>query len=661
MKENNNLRFRLDINGLRAWAVAAVVLFHFDLIGLKGGFAGVDIFFVISGYLMTQITVSGLYSNNFSITKFYLARARRILPGLLTLLATLTFVGWYWLPTVDYLKLGNEVISATGFVSNIFFWQSSGYFDSASSEKWLLHTWSLSVEAQFYIIYPLFILVVWAIIPRLAAVTIAVASIAILSFGLNLLMVDRAPTAAFYLLPTRAWELTLGGIAFLLPNLFTFSKRIKSGLEVIGWLLVFCSILFVDETLKWPGYWALMPVMGTAAIIIAHNERSIFTCSRTAQWLGDHSYAIYLWHWPVVVGLDFLGMSESIQANLYGVIFSIALAAISTRYIEAPARRFLANFNGRKELMLIGGLTASIVCVYVLTPAATLQSRIPVAADIAMNESINTAPLDCFVNSKGVGQIGCEIPKGSATKALLIGDSHSHALRSAVVNASNSIGANVGIRYWGASGCPTIRGALFAEWTKRAPEICQHFNQSILETLNSDHFDIPAILISRTNLALKGYNESSDPKPFISFEGVDEKDIEIEFSNRLVETTCEIAKNRAVYLVRPIPEMGFNVPKRLSRQILLENDHSDVKIPISQYLERSRSVIEAQDLAASTCQVTVLDPTEYLCDSEFCYGSRDGRPLYHDDDHLSEYGNKLLVPLFEQVFGVPDQLDISLR
>lgn len=661
MKENNNLQFRQDINGLRAWAVVAVVLFHFDLMGLNGGFAGVDIFFVISGYLMTQITVSGLSENTFSIARFYAARGRRILPGLLTLLATLTILGWYWLPTVDYTNLGNEVASATGFVSNIFFWQSSGYFDSASSEKWLLHTWSLSVEAQFYVIYPLFLVLVWAMIPRLYAITVVVALIAIISFGLNIFLVDRAPSATFYLLPTRAWELALGGLAYLLPNWFKISKNGQRGLEVIGWVLVFSSLLLVDETLQWPGYLALMPVIGTVAIIIAHNERSTVTCTPIAQWLGNHSYAIYLWHWPVVVFLNFIDMADSLSANLNGLIFSITIAAITTKYIELPARRFLAKFKGPREFLLVGGLSASVVCVYILIPATVLQSRLPEAVDIAMNESTNTAPLDCFVNSKGIGEFGCEMPKGSDTDALLIGDSHSHALRSAVVNAAGSYGGNIGIRYWGASGCPTIRGALFADWTKRAPEICDNFNEHILATLNSEHFGIPAILISRANLALKGYNESNDPKPFVRFADVDQKDIEMEFSNRLVETACEIAKHRKVYLVRPIPEMGFNVPKRLSRQILLENDSSDVKIPISEYLERSRSVIAAQDLAVSTCNVAVLDPAKYLCDSEFCYGSIDGRPIYHDDDHLSEYGNKLLIPLFQSVFKAPERLEISVR
>lgn len=212
------VKFREDINGLRAWAVIAVLLFHFSLIGLPGGFAGVDIFFVISGYLMTAIIVGGYEKGNFSIWKFYMSRVRRILPAAMFVITVLLVLGWFFLPTPDYQELGKQSAYSLGFLSNIGYWKSSGYFDSSAHEKWLLHTWSLAVEAQFYLLYPLFIALVWRFWKSVKAVTIAVLLIFLASLVLNLTLSHSKPTAAFYLLPTRGWELAAGALVFLIAK-----------------------------------------------------------------------------------------------------------------------------------------------------------------------------------------------------------------------------------------------------------------------------------------------------------------------------------------------------------------------------------------------------------------------------------------------------------
>ncbi|MBD3768468.1 MAG: acyltransferase, partial [Gammaproteobacteria bacterium] len=252
--------YREDINGLRAFAVIAVLLFHFTLIELPGGFAGVDVFFVISGYLMTAIVVGGHEKGNFSLLRFYMARARRILPALMVVIASLLALGWFWLPTPDYQALGSQSAYALSFLSNIHYWRSAGYFDAAAHEKWLLHTWSLAVEAQFYVLYPIFIALIWRFWASIKAVTVSLLVLFVLSLLLNLIATHYKPVATFYLLPTRGWELVAGGLVFLLAKQGWVAAQIKTYGYWLGWLLMLASFALINDTLSWPGYWAVLPV-----------------------------------------------------------------------------------------------------------------------------------------------------------------------------------------------------------------------------------------------------------------------------------------------------------------------------------------------------------------------------------------------------------------
>src|SRR5690554_1232433 len=203
--------FRNDINGLRAWAVVAVLLFHFQVPGFSAGFIGVDIFFVISGFLMTGIILRGLEQGNFSLWQFYMARARRIIPALMLLLVVLLVLGWFWLPTPDYQTLGAQSAYSLSFLSNIHYWRSAGYFDSAAYEKWLLHTWSLGIEMQFYLLYPVFALLVWKIKSGVKTFAWSLVSLFVLSLALSVMASSWKRAAAFYLVPTGGWELAGGG------------------------------------------------------------------------------------------------------------------------------------------------------------------------------------------------------------------------------------------------------------------------------------------------------------------------------------------------------------------------------------------------------------------------------------------------------------------
>lgn len=325
--QNNS--FRQDINGLRAIAVIAVVLFHFNASWMPGGFAGVDVFFVISGFLMTGIIFRGIEQENFSILKFYVARANRIIPALAVLCLVLLVFGWFYLTPLDYKALGKHAASSVAFLSNIIYWRESGYFDAASHEKWLLHTWSLSVEWQFYIIYPL-VLVAMRKFMSIKTMKFLLLVGTVLGFVFCVIATYKWPNPSYYLLPTRAWEMMLGGIAYLYP--LTLSENRK---KLFGWTglgLIIGSYFLISSENPWPGYLAILPVIGTFLVIQAHRNNSIITNNLVFQKLGAWSYSIYLWHWPLVVIIYTFSLPD--YYIYLGISLSIFLGFLSYQYIE---------------------------------------------------------------------------------------------------------------------------------------------------------------------------------------------------------------------------------------------------------------------------------------------------------------------------------------
>jgi peptidoglycan/LPS O-acetylase OafA/YrhL len=322
------LHFRADINGLRAIAVIAVMLFHFTPSWMPGGFAGVDVFFVISGFLMTGIIYKGLEQKNFILFKFYVARANRIIPALAVLCLVLLVIGFILLTPWEYRTLGKHAGSSIGFVSNVIYWMESGYFAAASKQKWLIHTWSLSVEWQFYILYPLLLLAVAKVLSlRLIKPTILLATFAGLLF--SVIATELWPKASYFMLSTRAWEMMFGGIAYLYP--WQVKSRYKLPLEWLGIGLILLAYFSFSEQNPWPGYLALVPVVGTFLVLQAQRATSAITNNYVFQQIGASSYSIYLWHWPVVV----LGYYYTIPNWVFvGIPISLLLGGLSYRYIE---------------------------------------------------------------------------------------------------------------------------------------------------------------------------------------------------------------------------------------------------------------------------------------------------------------------------------------
>lgn len=322
------MKFRESINGLRALAVMAVALFHFNPLLLPGGFSGVDIFFVISGFLMTGIVLSRLEFNDFSIIKFYKNRAERIIPALIFMcIATLIFC-WFFLSPPDFMTLGKHAASSVGFVSNFIYLGESGYFDTASNEKWLLHTWSLSAEWQFYLIYPL-LLIAFVKMFSIKNLKWALLISTLICFVANLYFTDWRADAAYFLLPSRLWEMMLGGLAYCFR--FNIRDSYTQKVEVLGVLLILASCVLISSEMAWPGYAAITPTLGAYLVIQANNKYSILRL-RPIQLVGSWSFSIYLWHWPIVVCIHYFNLSS--YYTVPGMALAIFLGFLSYRYVE---------------------------------------------------------------------------------------------------------------------------------------------------------------------------------------------------------------------------------------------------------------------------------------------------------------------------------------
>lgn len=655
MDPKNSQSFRLDINGLRALAVIAVVLFHFEVPGFTGGFIGVDVFFVISGFLMTGIVIKGLEQNQFSLIDFYTSRARRIIPALVFMCAILLVLGWAFLLNPDYKTLSSHIVYSLLFASNIEYWLESGYFAAASHEKWLLHTWSLSVEWQFYLLLPIITLIAWKIKSGRIPQFLALASILVASFIASVFTTQTDQSGAFFLLHTRAWEMLAGSLVFLATPFFPTSHIARLWTNKIGILLIGLSIVIFNPDSKWPGWIAVTPVVGAMFVIIA-NHTSRLTGSTLTQWLGDRSYSIYLWHWPICVTLTYFDIQDNPLITTLAIFISTALGHASYVWVENKFRQRNTKTGRKKEIFGLGlfclSVAGSAVAVWKLNG---ISGRFNTAIEVAAGEAENIPPRrgECHPN-KGPSTPSCVHGTGDR-KIILIGDSHANAIVAALSSAGSKNGYSV--IEWTYSACNFVPGIkkTNSELKKYKDYQCTNFInwiQSQLETLPSD---IPVVIANRYAVEAFGPNEARHPKPIPNvyfskqYETTNAEFIQ-EFSNHIIDGACKLAKNRTVFMIRPIPEIGVNVPNKLSRRMIF-GENKDIYIPLTDYMKRNSWVWDAQNTARDRCGVKIVDPTSLLCSDGRCYGSMRMRPLYYDDDHLSGFGNQIVTPIFLDIFN----------
>jgi peptidoglycan/LPS O-acetylase OafA/YrhL len=369
--------YRPEIDGLRAIAVVPVVLYHAHL-GSPGGFVGVDVFFVISGYLITSLLAKDLENGRLDLLGFWERRIRRIFPALVVVTVATLVAGWFLLLPTDYGELAQSVFFQTLLCSNFFFWTHTNYFDGAADLKPLLHTWSLSVEEQFYLLYPFALILLTKVRRQLAFIAVAV----ILCLGLDLSIygVTHHPRAAFYLLPFRAWELGLGAILVAVRHR-TLGVWFNEALSTIGLASILYAVFSYDSSVSVPGIAALPPCIGTACFIYSNSARltvtgKILSC-RPFVFIGLISYSLYLWHWPVLVFANYWALEPlSSSVRIFLVAISLVLAAASWRLVETPLRR---GSPSRKRVLLVASVTvfALLLLSFSIQKLDGVSSRLP--------------------------------------------------------------------------------------------------------------------------------------------------------------------------------------------------------------------------------------------------------------------------------------------
>tara|TARA_R110002124_G_scaffold286136_3_gene466034 strand:- start:266 stop:2203 length:1938 start_codon:yes stop_codon:yes gene_type:complete len=616
------LQFRKDLNGLRAIAVVSVVLFHFNSAWLPGGYIGVDVFFVISGYLMTGIIFSGLEKQDFSILKFYLARADRIVPALAVLCLVMIVFGWIYLTPLDYKILAKHIVSSLTFSSNMAYYGESGYFDVSSHEKWLLHTWSLSVEWQFYVLYPLVLVFLHKFL-SLSKMKIVILLSTILGFIFSASVTPIWPDASYFLLPTRAWEMMVGGVAYLYP--FKYASLVKSILEKVGLLLIFLSCFLISDANFWPGYLALLPVIGTFMVIQAQKNDSLLTTNFVSQKLGSWSYSIYLWHWPLVAGIYYFKLSYIYIFG--GLTLSLIFGFLSFKYIERIKASH--NFRNPYSIFLKDRTVSLIFLSLILSGVIFLERGFIKSAPIDYQNIINSSkasPLrsKCHIYEYKKPELACEY-FGSKISWAVFGDSHT--IEIAYTLADKLREYDIGLKHFSFSACKPsyLEDNNFSKCSKWYNETTDYLlRQDSIKNVVFNH---------RFTSALFYYDMNNYPNKSVSKSTSETLNL-IDNIDNLIIKLASVKEN--VYVFYPIPELPKTIHKLAGDQLLKNEKLSNITgTSFKWYRERNKYIIDHFDNKNYPDNVYLLKTEDIFCDKEYCFAVRNGIPLYFDDDHPS--------------------------
>lgn len=670
----SNRPYRADIDALRALAVSLVIAFHFGAGVFPGGFIGVDIFFVISGFLIGGIVDREAQTGQFSLIRFYERRVRRIFPALFAMLVLAAVVASLVLFPADYIRFGQSAGAAALFWSNIYFWKTAGYWDAAAASKPLLHTWSLAVEEQFYLVFPLILFAIrkWSLRGRLAMLAI----MALVSFVASVVAVKLAPTAAFYLAPYRFWEFLIGAGLALFPNLSSRPSAsraepgptspprqisqwvpdrvapLASGItSLLGLALIFFSAFTLQKGGNFPGWGAVMPCLGAALVIAAGPQNAV---ARALSWrpivfLGLISYSLYLWHWPVWVFASHMLTRAPHGWEMAGcVALTVLLSVLSWKFIEQPFRTKAAV--SRKPLFVMAAAATAVVCVFAGMTMSTkgLPGRFDAKVlAFAEAESPRSALKDrCFgIKPKDVSVTRlCGIGAEGQASFVLWGDSHAEAIIAPVADIAKR--HNRRGLFAGSPSCAPLVGVDRYD----APE-CRAFNDHVLRMILAHKEITTVILMARWGKNAQGTAYGSEGHGFVAI-GDDAGRAQRPADNaaifaRGLKRTVEalIGDGRRVVLVGPVPEIGFTVPQVLAR-LAQEHRENMVVAPLAEkFYAREAEVLPLFHALAEQKGVTTVFPHDFLCQSGRCAVRNNGIPLYRDEHHLSDYGAKKLEPL----------------
>ncbi|MDQ0320720.1 peptidoglycan/LPS O-acetylase OafA/YrhL [Pararhizobium capsulatum DSM 1112] len=659
------MQYRREIDGLRAVAVVPVILFHAGLEYFSGGFIGVDIFFVISGYLITSIIISEQEKGGFSILRFYERRARRIVPVLsFVLLCCLPFA-WAWMLPAQMESFGASLIAVSLFASNVLFWQEAGYFAPSAELQPLLHTWSLAVEEQYYVVFPLAVMLLWRFGRPLVIAVIA--AVALLSLGLAQYGSENFATANFYLPTSRAWELLTGSLcAFLVSAGYVRNSNI---LSVAGLVLICIGIFAYDAATPYPSFYTAVPVIGTAFIILFGWQgtwTATLLSTRPFVGIGLISYSLYLWHQPIFAFARIRALTEPSQTLLIGLaILAFPLAYLSWRFVEAPFRKGPLPFL--PSSMHILGATGLLAALFIGVGLATtrdngLQFRLPPEAltALASQEHPNPIMVRCLYD-KGEAKLDhpvkdCLTPGAKIVDTILIGDSHAAAMAGETMRVFEHAGADLYVMTH--SACVGFSG--FYVFDAKYKLRCNAFFSGIEDYIRNSNVKT-VVMLSRWTLYVEG-------TPFDNGEGGIEqlKPLYVDLYDRrnapagrddperkervlkqyVADIEDYLKRGFNVVLVYPIPEAGWDVPGIVAKAALTRSP-LQFSTSLERYRQRNEKVITAFD-GLSHPNLRKIKPSDNLCDKPLagrCINSLDADTIYYfDDDHLSDAGAALIAP-----------------
>ena len=657
-----SLSYRPDLDGLRAIAVLAVVFFHFDIPGASGGFVGVDVFFVISGYLITSIIVGGLESESFSFAGFYERRVRRIIPAFIVMLAAVSFAAVAIYPPKELAEFGNSAAAAAAFCSNFFFAFRTNYFSAADTMLPLLHTWSLGVEEQFYIVWPLLLFAFYRLGSRLAVsllvVTLAAASLAYSQWGTT----TSHATQFFYMPQSRAWELMFGATLSLglVPEIGYRWLRQALGFIGLG-MIGYAATQFTPIT-PFPGFWATIPCIGAMLVIHTGHERDTQTYRllglRPVVFIGLISYSLYLWHWPIFAFAEnFAGHPLSLAQALILVVASIAVATASWRYVERPFRYSQGKAILSQKATLVGGLGALALsaCVgFAIYLGDGLPWRLgPEALRFYIaSDDHNALRFPCLANSgrSPLRAARCTVPAprgDNGYDVLVWGDSHGDALFPAIAAAGQNLG--LATRQVTKRGCPPILGAKRVEEGRHAKGFgrspCEKYNAAVMRELRNGPRPSLVILVARWSMYTETTVDFAGSRRIFLIDNEHRKlDIETSrevLSRALGQTTDAItALGIPVLLIGQPPEFFQSPNVCFVERTLSRRDASFCfREPRQVAVERLRASEEIlREVASSRPATTYISLNSILCDELTCWAKENDQPLYGDNNHLSIAG-----------------------
>jgi peptidoglycan/LPS O-acetylase OafA/YrhL len=646
------LKYRPDIDGLRAIAILAVLGFHGFRNILPGGFVGVDIFFVISGYLISGIVLRAVRRDSFSFADFYARRIRRLFPALGLVLAATCLAGWYLLLPDEFVRLGKEVAAGAGFVANVSFWKESGYFDAASNLKPLLHLWSLGVEEQFYLVWPLMLLL--AVRLKINPLMICMA-VLLASFVLNVTEVHRHEAATFYLITTRFWELALGGVYACWESI-NIGRTAAAGrgepggagggvgpwIEITaaaGLVLLIGSIAGLDSRLVYPGWWALGPTLGSIAIIAAGPEAWInrrLLSVRPMVFVGLISYPLYLWHWPLLSLYAIVAPDhESAPVTVGLLVVAVVLAWLTYRYLELPLRS--PHAPGSSPPRFPVPLFAAVALIGTLGFLAYRGTIPPRSGGYGLERIMAATNSLAFPGPRlEVSSPGGLLRQGSNAKTVLfIGDSFVEQYYPRIDWLLEAHpGSAESVVFATSGGCPPIPGVIESHHPG-----CRELLAKALRYASDP--DVDSVVIGADWGA---YFLAFDARYDYRFDGPVSKSLELgtdgaERAFAALQSMIETFRNsgKRVWLILPSPDDAAMNPRKLIES-RFGADSFRVRrsvVPVETLMRSVRPIdAKLREIGAVT-GARIIEPVDFLCDSNCAALDADGLPVYRDDGHLN--------------------------